>query len=82
MTTLENLKLECLQKIKEGESQESVIEFLHLSGMTIMESIKITMSVYNISLGEAKSIVAGHSIWNDVISAANPLHEDISNNIT
>ncbi|MCP4108924.1 MAG: hypothetical protein GY749_25825 [Desulfobacteraceae bacterium] len=67
----------CIEKLNSGVSRNDIIEFLHDSGLTIIESMKLVMSLYNISLGEAKFIVARHPVWENVVKAAEPLHEEL-----
>ncbi len=74
---LEDAKVLCQKEISDGKSNEEIIELLHASGLTITESIKIIMELLKISLGEAKMMVAGHSVWNDVVVAASALHDDL-----
>ena len=56
---------------------ESTIKALHDKGLTIMKSIKMLMSIYNMSLSEAKTLVSNHPVWRSVAEAAEPLHEDL-----
>ena len=78
MGDLYKIKKKCLEKIDSGKKQNEIIEYLHDSGVTIIESIKIVMSLYQLSLGEAKSVVASHPIWRGVAEAARPLHGDLT----
>ncbi len=77
----EELKAKCKRKMKDGKSSEEIIEMLYFSGITITVSTRIIMELLEISLGEAKVIVADHPVWTDVVSAASPLHNDLIRNI-
>ncbi|KHD08352.2 hypothetical protein PN36_31105 [Candidatus Thiomargarita nelsonii] len=56
---------------------DSTIKALHKQGLSIIESIKMLMSIYNVSLSEAKFFVSAHPVWKPVVEAAKPLHEDL-----
>ena len=60
-----------------GSSPEAVVNFLHASGCTPMESIKIVREVFGVALGEAKALVSSHPSFKDVAAAADELHEAI-----
>jgi len=49
----------------------------HEQGLTIMESIKVLISDYGMSLREAKEIVSIHPVWTEVVKATGPLHNTL-----
>ena len=79
--SLEEVKTKCQKEIRDGKNSEEIVELLHASGLNITESMKIIMELFNISLGKAKMIVAGHPVWKNVVDAASPLHDDMIRNI-
>jgi hypothetical protein len=79
--SLDKIKKRCQKEVRNGKNKEEIIEFLHISGLTITESMKIIKDIYKISLGEAKAMVAGHPIWNNVVDAAKPLQNDLISSI-
>jgi hypothetical protein len=68
-------------KAEHGLSMTDAITQLRQIGLTIMDSIKILMAVYGISLREAKNVVADHPAWHSVIVASQPLHEELIANL-
>ena len=77
----EDVKIICQKKLKEGKEQKEIIKFMHDSGLTITESMKIFMDLFEVSLAESKSIVASHPIWNSIVKASSVLHEDLAKEI-
>lgn len=59
------------------QSVYDTIKMLYHQGLTIVESIKVLMSNYQMSLREAKSLVSDHPVWNPATEAAEPLHKEI-----
>lgn len=72
-----------IQKLREKKNQDSNLEQvlidLHKQGFTIVESMKILVQAYSISLTEAKEIVSSQPVWNDVVTASVSLHNDLIN---
>lgn len=68
----------CRAMNKQGQSRDEVVEFLRASGLTITESIKIMKQAFAMPLGEAKEIVSRSPVWQGVVQAAEPLHEDLA----
>ena len=64
-------------KIKDGMTIEEAIPELHSKAFTIVESMRFLVEEYGISLGEAKNLVSNHVVWNEVVEAAKPLHEEL-----
>ncbi len=73
-----------IQKLREKKHQDSNLEQvvidLHKQGFTIVESMKILVQAYSISLAEAKEIVSSQPVWDDVVTASVSLHNDLINN--
>ena len=61
----------------EENSMDHVIETLYEQGLTIMESIKVLISDYGMSLREAKEVVSIHQVWTEVVKATGPLHNTL-----
>ena len=61
----------------EENSIDDVIKVLNERGLTIMESIKVLISEYGMSLSEAKESVSVHPVWKTVTEAAEPLHDEL-----
>lgn len=78
--TKDDIKKKCQKELKEGKSSEEIIKMLYDSGLTITESMKIIMDLLDITLGDAKKLVASHQVWKEVVDAASPLHNDLSKN--
>jgi len=68
--------LRCRELADSGLPIGDVIKYLHERGVTITESMKALIVVYNISLREAKSLVAEHPVWSEVVRASEPLQEN------
>lgn len=51
------------QKMREGLSQDAMITDLRDRGFSILDTIKVVRRVCNVSLGEAKEVVARHTAW-------------------
>ncbi len=78
MNNYEHVFLDFQNKIEQGISEEEAIFFLHSQGLNITESMKAFVQGFGMSLGEAKIKVTAHPVWNEVVKAAQPLHNDIS----
>jgi hypothetical protein len=65
------------EKAEKGMSIDDAIVELKNRGLTIMESMKILVHAFGVSLVVAKERVASHHVWTDVVQATIPLHEDI-----
>jgi hypothetical protein len=57
---------ECRECIASGESIEKVISYLHNDHVSLLDSMKIIRTLYDMSLGEAKKIVLEHPAWANV----------------
>lgn len=63
--------------MKNGLDIDDLISELYQHDYTIIESIRFLVSEYNMGLQEAKTQVANHPLWRDVVEAAQPLHEEL-----
>lgn len=57
--------------------KKTVILLTHANGATIVETIKAVMVEYGVSLKEAKTLVSNNPVWSNVISATEPLIDEI-----
>ncbi len=71
------LVAECTELARQGLPVNQVIVYLHKHGVSITESMKVVMEVYQIPLSDAKHLVSAHAAWKDVVSAATPLHSEL-----
>lgn len=62
----------------QGEQTETVLRFLRDRGLTITESIKAVRTIYSVPLAEAKRLVSESQTWRVIVTAAKPLHDDLS----
>jgi hypothetical protein len=76
-----DLKKTVSAMVERGSKAEDVITFLHSSGCTITESIKMIMEHFSMRLAEAKRLVASQPCWKDVVAAADVLHEETLNEL-
>jgi ribosomal protein L7/L12 len=65
------------EAVARGLAPSDVVRLLHERGLTIIESIKVTMRVYGLSLGEAKKLVTNHAVWAAHVRAADELHDEL-----
>jgi hypothetical protein len=68
---------DCRELEKRGLPANQLVVYLHKLGVSITESMKIVMEVYEIPLADAKHLVSAHPVWKDVVSAAAPLHNEL-----
>lgn len=73
----ENIRHSAVAMRDTGSRPEDVIKFLHASGCTPMESIKVLMETFSIGLGEAKVVVSSAPCFKDATAAAAELHDEI-----
>jgi hypothetical protein len=66
---------EFLQLQQGGRSQGEILTALKEHGLTIVEAIKASRSLFGIGLGEAKSIVTSHPSWSETAQAARPFQD-------
>ncbi|MBN8470715.1 hypothetical protein JYJ95_29775 [Corallococcus exiguus] len=63
--------------VQRGLSREDAVVALHDAGLTIIYGIKGISQLYGLSIGDAKSVVAGHPVWRGIVKAAEPLHQEL-----
>lgn len=68
----------CIKAKEMGKTSDEVVRLLHDSGLSITESMKVVMKVYEMSLGQAKEVVGSNPVWHDVVEASKPLHETLA----
>ncbi len=51
------------RRMGEGLGQDAMITDLRNQGFSILDTIKVVRSVCDVSLGEAKEVVARHAAW-------------------
>ncbi|HEX5443440.1 MAG TPA: hypothetical protein VFW87_06415 [Pirellulales bacterium] len=65
------------EALRSGTSRTELIGHMKTRGFSILEAIKATRSLFGVSLGEAKQLVANHAAWTDIASSAAPMHEEV-----
>ncbi len=75
---MKSLQDRCKEMVKIGKSEKEIIKFLHKSGCTIAEAIKFAKEIFDISLGDAKNLVASHPSYADIANASSQLHEELN----
>lgn len=73
----QNLRSKVDQSLREGEDLAIVIQYLHDSGVTIVDCMRVLVESAGLSLGEAKALVCAQTCWAGVVRAAEPLHAEI-----
>ena len=71
------LKKQITEMVERGSKPEAVVELLHASGSSVIESIKAVMEFYAMTLANAKQLVASQPCWKQVTAEADKLHEEI-----
>lgn len=72
----EDLEETARSLVRQGTSNEDLIFQLHEHGASILDSIKALRNVRGISLGLAKEIVSSHPVWEQIVTASQPLHDE------
>jgi hypothetical protein len=70
-----NLNDELQTLREEGKSQDEILYFLSLKGLSIIDAIVATRSLYGVKLGEAKMLVASNRHWEKVHANSQVLHD-------
>jgi ribosomal protein L7/L12 len=70
-----NLNDELQTLREEGKSQDEILYFLALKGLSITDAIVATRSLYGIKLAEAKELVASNRHWEKVHMNSQTLHD-------
>jgi hypothetical protein len=60
-----------------GRSVDEILEVMKYRGLTITEAIKASMQVFNMGLGDAKSLVSSHQSWIQTARAAKPFQDEL-----
>lgn len=60
--------------LAEGHEMQEVLRFVPANGCTIVESIKATMQLTGVSLGNAKQLVHTSEDWNDLRASHDAFH--------
>jgi len=68
---------ECKEKARSGATTEEIIAHLHHKGLDILDSTKVVMQVFGVSLGESKQLVTGHSVWASTVRETDALHQEL-----
>lgn len=70
--------LEDFQALKEGGGgADEILKMMKERDLTIIQAIKASMRVFDISLGDAKSLVSSHPSWRPTAEAARPFQDDL-----
>ena len=67
------------EMIKGGSGIDEVIQFLHKSEISIVQSIRMIREGFGLSLKESKELVASHPCWKTVVEANQELHDELIN---
>jgi hypothetical protein len=70
--------LECQEAKNQGRTPSEVLRLMRQRGLTIIEAIKAFMTLYEVSLAEAKQKLTESPFWQDIIRAAEPLHDQLA----
>ena len=62
---------------RDGTSTGEMLKVMKERGLTIAEAIKASMKVFNVGLGEAKSLVSSHQSWTQAAEAAEPFQDEL-----
>ncbi len=62
---------------RDGRSIGEILKVMKERGLTIAEAIKASMQVFNIGLGEAKSLVSSHQSWTQTAKASEPFQDEL-----
>ncbi len=65
------------KEVQRGLSVEGAVVILKNAGLTITQSMRALVEIFGMSLGDAKTAVAGHAVWTEVSNAAEPLHDQL-----
>jgi len=74
---MNSINKEFKEMIKSGAGVGEVIQFLHESEISIIESIKMIREGFGLSLRESKELVASHPRWKTVVEANQELHDEL-----
>lgn len=63
---------------EQGITPDELLHLMHQQGLTITEAIKAFMEIYNVPLREAKEKVSSSPFWQEIVKAAEPLHDQLA----
>jgi hypothetical protein len=66
---------------REGDDVDDVIWFLRESGLSVIDCIKVVMSIENVGLGRAKEIVHFSAAWADTRPQNEEFHKRLAQNL-
>jgi ribosomal protein L7/L12 len=72
-----NLNDELQTLREEGKSQDEILYFLSLEGLSIIDAIVATRTLYGIKLEEAKKLVASSRHWEKAHMNSQVLHDTL-----
>jgi hypothetical protein len=71
--------LEEYQEAKDrGKTTDELLRLMHKRGLTITEAIKAFVQLYGVPVGEAKEKVSASPYWRAIVTAAEPLHDQLA----
>jgi hypothetical protein len=78
---MEALMQDCEQARDQGGTPDELMRLMHERGLTMTEAIKMFMRVFKVSLGKAKEKVSASLLWQGVVEAAEPLHDQLAESV-
>jgi len=64
-------------EIAQGRSQSDIIASMKCRGFTILDAIKAVRTLFAVSLGEAKELVASNAAYSESADASAPLQDEM-----
>lgn len=71
-----NLEELARARLASGETNEELVGWMHSTGCSIIEAIRVLYRVAGLGLGEAKEVVSCHPAWEEEVVASIPLQEE------
>ncbi|MCP4700750.1 MAG: hypothetical protein GY862_28435 [Gammaproteobacteria bacterium] len=81
MTELQDCMAEIQSDVTNGISINDSVMKLHDRGISVVSSVRIIKKTYELSLAEAKELVANHHVWNSLTESVKPFHDDLIDDI-
>jgi hypothetical protein len=75
LADMPDIILACLNAMESGRTRDDILRLLHAKGLSIADSTKVLMKVYDMTLRDAKDAVDANPVWREVVEAARPLHD-------
>lgn len=75
--TLDEIRAQARWLADKGAPADELIVYLHETGLSIVESIRVLRQTLGIRTGEAKRLVDEHPVWRDDVEANEPLHDAV-----